>query len=124
MQGHAGRFTDLANQIRKANKVPRKLRDPRLVWNRISHATLSATGGAQNREQLNHFIAEIREFNRLIVTIRSQDLTPGDWAGLRGLLRELLLLTRARHAQAAVIVAPLPQLSTSARGRRRASRIH
>jgi ParB family chromosome partitioning protein len=73
------------------------------------------------------FTRAIREFHRLIVNVRAQDLTSADRAALRSLFRDLVMLARAPAERRAPVIPPLPtapQLRRSgARSRTRASSI-
>ena len=55
------------------------------------------------------FTRAVREFHRLIITIRAQDLTTADRAALRSLFRDLVLLGRAPTAPRQPVFPALPK---------------
>ena len=68
------------------------------------------------------FTRAVREFHRLLLGLKTEDLTGADRAALRALFRDLLLLARAPSVPGERHFPPLPSSPEPATGRGRAAR--
>jgi ParB family transcriptional regulator, chromosome partitioning protein len=57
----------------------------------------------------------VREFHRLLMDVRSEDLTHGDRAALRALFRDLVLLARSPTTPRKPVFPPMPKVSEPAK---------
>jgi ParB/RepB/Spo0J family partition protein len=66
------------------------------------------------------FTRAVREFHRMVLAVRIEDLSQADKAALRALFRDLVMLARATTNQRARVFPPLPTAPTASRRRARA----